>query len=84
MNNKEKAISTAGICTNCGHKRNCDFTIGINAYIRDNKHASHISDAEIAVYSCDDYKTEIEQVCEESEMCVYCNEERKEEGITVD
>lgn len=69
---KEKAINITGICTNCSNRISCDFAIGINKHIRDNKYANHISDAEITVYACDDYKTEVEQICNESEMCISC------------
>lgn len=73
MNKREKDINTTGICTNCENRKSCDFTIGINTYVRDNKYTSRVSDAEITVYACDDYKAETEQICNENEMCI-CQE----------
>ena len=75
LNQKEKVINITGICANCSNRISCDFAIGINTYVRDNKYSSHISDAEITVYACDDYKTEVEQICDESDMCISCIQE---------
>jgi len=75
LNKKEKAINITGVCINCINRRDCDFTRGIHTYVRDNKCANGISDVEITVYSCENYEAEIEQICDESEMCISCNQE---------
>lgn len=75
IDKKEKAIAITGICTNCGSRKNCDFTRNINTYVRDNRCAKRISDVEITVYSCENYEAEIEKICDDSEMCLYCRQE---------
>lgn len=75
QNKKEKSIDITGMCVNCRDRKNCDFITGVNTHIRDNRSASCVSDAEITVYSCDSYEAEVEQVCDESNMCISCNKE---------
>lgn len=73
LKKKERAISIAGICTNCEGRIDCHFTKGINSYIRNHKCADHISDIEITVYSCDNYKSEADSICGSESMCINCH-----------
>jgi len=67
LDKKERVINITGICTNCNNRKTCDFVRDVDIYMR-----NHISDAEIVVYSCDNYGPEIEKVCSESAMCMSC------------
>lgn len=71
---EKKIIDVSGICTNCNHKDICDFVKNIKSS-EDKNFTKCVRDCEIVVYSCDNYKPDIEKVCSDDEMCIYCHQE---------
>lgn len=65
-------ITVTGICTNCGNRKSCTFIKDIEPFIRNRE---SVRDCEISIYSCENYEAEIEQICDESEMCISCHQE---------